>query len=126
MSAPVESKMKGHLKLLRFAVAGYVPTNHGLCGNAYRALDEIEQAFATFDAAGAIASPVHTCHAHCQRLECVQRREIERLRAALVDARECVDDWAAHASDYYREKDDLAGDLSRIDAALRTDEGGKA
>ena len=29
------------------------------------------------------ASGIHTCNAHCQRVECVQRKEIERLRDAL-------------------------------------------
>ena len=29
------------------------------------------------------ASGVHTCHGHCKRLACVQRREIERLRYAI-------------------------------------------
>ena len=29
---------------------------------------------------------IHTCHDSCPRLPCVQRREIERLREALLDA----------------------------------------
>jgi len=44
--------------------------------------------------------------------------ENEKLRAALRDARECVQAWAAYASEYFRDKHDLAGDLARIDAAL--------
>jgi len=44
--------------------------------------------------------------------------EAERLRAALRDARECVETWAGYASEYFRDKHDLAGDLARIDAAL--------
>lgn len=43
--------------------------------------------------------------------------------AALKDARECVEAWAAYASEYFREKHDLAGDLARIDAAIRKAEG---
>jgi len=44
--------------------------------------------------------------------------EIERLRAALRAARVAVEDWASYASDFYREKWDLQGDLAHIDAAL--------
>ena len=44
--------------------------------------------------------------------------ENERLRAALRDARECIEAWAGYASEYFREKHGLAGDLARIDAAL--------
>jgi len=44
--------------------------------------------------------------------------ENEKLRAALRDARECVQAWSGYASEYFREKNDLAGDLARIDAAL--------
>lgn len=44
--------------------------------------------------------------------------EIERLRAALKDARVSVEGWADYASDYIKEKWDLKGDLARIDAAL--------
>jgi hypothetical protein len=29
---------------------------------------------------------IHSCHDNCQRLECVQRREIERLRRELAEA----------------------------------------
>jgi len=46
------------------------------------------------------------------------RAENEKLRAALWDARECVQAWSGYASEYFREKNDLAGDLARIDAAL--------
>ena len=44
--------------------------------------------------------------------------EIERLRAALKDARVSLEGWADYASDYIKEKWDLKGDLARIDAAL--------
>lgn len=46
------------------------------------------------------------------------RADNERLRAALRDARECVQAWSGYASEYFCEKHDLAGDLARIDAAL--------
>lgn len=39
--------------------------------------------------------------------------EIERLRAALKDARVSVEGWADYASDYIKEKWDLKGDLAR-------------
>lgn len=45
--------------------------------------------------------------------------EIERLRAALKDARVSVEGWADYASDYIKEKWDLKGDLARIDSALK-------
>ncbi len=51
--------------------------------------------------------------------------EIARLRVladwlitALTEARDDVDCWAAYASEYLREKHDLAGDLARIDGQI--------
>lgn len=41
------------------------------------------------------------------------------LVAELKFARECVAEWAAYASDYFREKWGLDDDLARIDAAIR-------
>ena len=35
---------------------------------------------------------IHSCHDNCQRLECVQRREIERLRRELAEARKARED----------------------------------
>ena len=46
-------------------------------------------------------------------------RRYEQCHAALLDARDCMADWAAYASHYFQEKHDLAGDLERVDAALR-------
>jgi hypothetical protein len=40
---------------------------------------------------------------------------------ALKEARAMVVSWAAYADPYFQEKHDLAGDLSRIDAALAPD-----
>ncbi len=58
------------------------------------------------------------CEGQAYRIEARQARaEIDRLRAALDDARECVDSWSAYASPYFQAKHDLAGDLARIDAA---------
>ena len=45
------------------------------------------------------------------------RADNERLRAALRDARECIEAWAGYASEYFQEKHALASDLARIDAA---------
>ena len=42
----------------------------------------------------------------------------ERLREALLDAIECVVDWSGYASDYFKDKHDLSGDLERLRAAL--------
>jgi len=44
--------------------------------------------------------------------------ENERLRAALRDAIDCVDDWGMYATEYFREKHDLEGELARLNAAL--------
>jgi hypothetical protein len=52
------------------------------------------------------------------------KAEIERLRAALRAARVAVEDWASYASDFYREKWDLQGDLAHIDAALAQEKKG--
>lgn len=43
---------------------------------------------------------------------------IDRLRRALLEARDCVESWGAYAGDYFQEKHDLAGDLAAIDAVL--------
>lgn len=47
--------------------------------------------------------------------------EIERLRAALTDAIETVNFWASYASDYFKDKQDLEGDLTRLRAALKSE-----
>lgn len=44
--------------------------------------------------------------------------EIEKLRAALIKAIDCVEFWAAYASEYFQEKHDLADDLRDLRAAL--------
>lgn len=46
-------------------------------------------------------------------------RRAERLAEALREARDAIEDWAGYASDYFREKHDLAGDLAKVDALLR-------
>jgi hypothetical protein len=40
--------------------------------------------------------------------------EVERLRAALVEAADDLEMWGAYAGEYFREKWDLAGDVARI------------
>lgn len=45
--------------------------------------------------------------------------EIERLRAGYAEAIQDLEDWAAYADDYYKEKWDLAGDLERHRRALK-------
>jgi hypothetical protein len=46
------------------------------------------------------------------------RAEIGRLTKALRDARDMVQSWSGYASDYFKDKHDLAGDLAELDAAL--------
>ena len=50
----------------------------------------------------------------------IEKAEAERarLRKALEDAIEMVEHWGGYASDYFRDKHDLAGDLSRLRAEL--------
>jgi predicted nucleic acid-binding Zn-ribbon protein len=43
---------------------------------------------------------------------------VRALESALRRAREDMEGWAEYASEYFREKHDLAGDLDAIDAAL--------
>jgi len=43
---------------------------------------------------------------------------IAELEGALEEAIESVEEWSAYASDYFKEKHDLEGDLSRLRAAL--------
>jgi hypothetical protein len=45
-------------------------------------------------------------------------KEVLRLRAALIEARNSVESWAAYASPYFQEKHDLDGDLARLDAVI--------
>ena len=52
-----------------------------------------------------------------ETIEALQRRESE-LVAALRDAREALESWAAYAPEWAVEKHDLAGDLAAIDEAL--------
>ena len=46
--------------------------------------------------------------------------EAGRLRTALLDAIECVDFWGSYASDYFKEKHDLAGEIARLTATATT------
>lgn len=45
------------------------------------------------------------------------REENERLRQALLDAADEVQDWGAYADDYFKEKHDLEGCIAAIKAA---------
>lgn len=45
-------------------------------------------------------------------------REALALHAALVEARDDVESWASYASQYFREKHDLAGELAKLDAVI--------
>jgi hypothetical protein len=46
------------------------------------------------------------------------QRELSAARQLLAEAVDDIDDWASYASDYFREKHDLAGALARYRAAL--------
>ncbi len=45
------------------------------------------------------ASGIHSCHDRCQRLECVQRREIERLRRERDELRAALGTYGRHSDD---------------------------
>jgi hypothetical protein len=47
------------------------------------------------------------------------RREVERLRAVVRDAAVEIADWGVYASDYFRDKHDLAGTVRRFEDAAR-------
>jgi lipopolysaccharide biosynthesis protein len=48
------------------------------------------------------------------------KKNEDELRKALEDAIECVESWSGYASEYFQDKHDLKGDLSRLRAALAT------
>lgn len=43
--------------------------------------------------------------------------EVERLRAALIEAAENLATWGAYADEYFQEKWNLEGDIARVYAA---------
>ena len=47
----------------------------------------------------------------------LREEQIEILRAALIRAREDMEGWAEYASEYFRGKWDVSGDLAAIDLA---------
>ena len=52
--------------------------------------------------------------------------EVRILREGLIDAQEMIIEWSGYASDYFKEKWNLEGDLKQIDEALtKADEVGK-
>jgi len=53
-------------------------------------------------------------HRRAQKAEA----RVKELEAALREAIDAIEGWAGYASDYFRDKHDLAGDLSRARAAL--------
>ncbi len=69
------------------------------------------------------ASGIHSCHDRCQRLECVQRREIERLRRERDELRAALGTYGRHSDDcddanaYNGERRGSCG--CGLDAALR-------
>lgn len=48
---------------------------------------------------------------------------MKELRSELVVALEDIAGWGSYASDYFKEKWDLDGDIARIKATLARDEG---
>lgn len=47
------------------------------------------------------------------------------LLAALQDAVDCVEHWGAYAGEFFQQKHDLAGDVTRLRAAIARATGGK-
>lgn len=70
------------------------------------------------------ASGIHSCHDHCQRLECAQRREIERPRAEVTESRRCetesyqVSEWLQREHDKLRTRLAEARDLLTLAAGV--------
>jgi len=96
-----------------------IETVEGLIASALRASEE--------RAAGAIGDhnriEAHSqailkdCHDWQDRAETAEAR-VKELEEALREAIDAIEGWAGYASDYFRDKHDLAGDLSRARAAL--------
>ena len=63
-------------RLRRKTVAGQPVFPTPLDIEAANEIERLRQLIEDIDASG-----IHSCHDRCQRVECVQRREIERLRA---------------------------------------------
>lgn len=69
------------------------------------------------------ADAIHSCSVHCQRVECVQRREIERLRRERDELRAALGTYGRHSDDcddanaYNGERRGSCG--CGLDAALR-------
>ena len=40
--------------------------------------------------------------------------EVERLRALLSEAADTIEDWGGYASEYFQDKHDLAGDVTKF------------
>ena len=78
--------------------------------NADNAGDAIEAAMEFMKAAGPQ-----------EILALIQQRG--ELLEALKDAREMVSDWAGYASPYFQEKNDIDGDLKKLDDAIAKAEG---
>jgi hypothetical protein len=66
------------------------------------------------------APPAKTVHYRMVPIEryAAERALADDLAAALAQAREDMDGWAAYASEYFQTKWDLAGDLAKCDAGL--------
>ena len=47
-----------------------------------------------------------------------EKQAFDQMREALEQAHDMVDHWGLYASEYFQKKHDLAGDLSKIKAAL--------
>lgn len=58
------------------------------------------------------------CASCIAREGCACTARIERLEAALRNAREVLEDWGLYISDDMRQRHGFAGDLAEIDAAL--------
>ena len=48
------------------------------------------------------------------------RRDVGVLREALIEARDDLEAWGAYASDYFQQKHDLEGNISRINKVLQS------
>jgi hypothetical protein len=49
-----------------------------------------------------------------------ERAEVDRLRTALLEAIEIIDFWSSYASNYFKDKHGLAGDIARLRACAAT------
>lgn len=77
--------------------------------------EQIEKEFADLEARLAVAEAERDA---AQSTIAELRGQVERMREALAEAIESVEDWAGYASEYFRQKHGLKEELARFRATF--------